>query len=230
MTPEAAALDADALEEGRRLFTQECRFIAAGAAFAQLPPSAMPEVAFIGRSNAGKSSLINALVGRKSLARVSNSPGRTRQVNLFELGGRLHLADLPGYGFAQASRADRQGWEDLIAAYLAGRPGLRRVCLLIDSRRGPGPADQAMMTQLDRAAVGFQGVLTKIDKLTAEEIAQARSDAGQAVALHVAAHPRVHACSARRGDGLAELRAEIALLALPSLARSPIARPPMARK
>lgn len=219
MTPEAAALDAGALDDGRRLFTQECRFVAAGAAFPQLPPSATPEVAFIGRSNAGKSSLINALAGRKSLARVSNSPGRTRQVNLFDLGGRLILADLPGYGFAQASRADRQGWQDLIADYLAGRPGLRRVCLLMDARRGPGPADEAMMAQLDRAAVGFQAVLTKTDTLTADEIAPARADAGRAVALHVAAHPRVHATSSRSGDGLAELRAEIALLALPPLAR-----------
>jgi GTP-binding protein len=219
LNPEAAALDADALDEGRRLFAQECRFIAGGAAFEQLPPSDAPEVAFIGRSNAGKSSLINALVGRKSLARVSNSPGRTRQVNLFQLGGRIILADLPGYGFAQVSRADRRSWEELISAYLAGRPGLRRVCLLLDARRGAGPADLAMMDQLDRAAVAYQAVLTKTDKLTADELARARADAAKAVAGRAAAHPRVHATSARSGGGLGDLRAEIALLARPHLAR-----------
>jgi GTP-binding protein len=210
---QAPALDADALEEGRRLFARECRFIAAGAAFGQLPPSDAPEVAFIGRSNVGKSSLINALTGRKSLARVSHSPGRTRQINLFQLDGRLNLADLPGYGFAKASRADRRAWEELITAYLAGRPGLRRVCLLLDSRRGVGPLDLAMMDQLGRAAVAYQVVLTKIDRLAKDEFAQARAGALKAVAGRAAAHPRIHAASARSGQGIAELRAEIALLA-----------------
>jgi GTP-binding protein len=216
---EAAPLDALAIEEGRRLFTQECHFVAAGAAFEQLPPSSLPEVAFIGRSNAGKSSLINALVGQKSLARVSHTPGRTRQVNLFELGKRIILADLPGYGFAQVSRADRAGWEQLIAAYLAGRPGLRRVCLLLDARRGAGPLDLEMMDRLDRAAVAYQAVLTKADTLKAAEVARTLADATQAVAGRAAAHPRVLGTSARSGGGLEELRAEIALLALPHLAR-----------
>jgi len=219
LNPEAAPLDGHAIDEGRRLFTQECHFIAAGATFEQLPPSEQPEVAFIGRSNAGKSSLINALVGQKTLARVSKSPGRTRQVNQFQLGDRIILADLPGYGFAQVSRADRAGWENLIGAYLVGRPGLRRVCLLLDSRRGAGPLDLAMMDQLARAAVAYQAVLTKIDTLKAVEVARARADALATVAGRAAAHPRVHACSARSGDGLPELRAEIALLARAHLAR-----------
>ena len=219
MKAEAAPLDAQAIDEGRRLFTQECRFIAAGAAFAQLPPNNLPEVAFIGRSNAGKSSLVNALVGQNKLARVSNSPGRTRQVNLFELGKRIILADLPGYGFAQVSRADRAGWEELIAAYLAGRPGLRRVCLLLDARRGAGPLDLEMMDRLNRAAVAYQAVLTKTDTLKAAEAARALADVVTTVSGRAAAHPRVHATSSRDGGGLPELRAEIALPALPHLAR-----------
>jgi GTP-binding protein len=184
-----------------------------------LPPSEAPEVAFIGRSNVGKSSLINALTGQKSLARVSHSPGRTRQINLFQLDGRLNLADLPGYGFAKASRADRRGWEVLISAYLAGRPGLRRVCLLLDSRRGVGPLDEAMMDQLDRAAAAYQVVLTKTDKLSRDELELARAAALKALAGRSAANPSVHAASARSGQGIAELRAEIALLARSRLAR-----------
>src|SRR3954464_5794944 len=161
--------DPETIEEGRLLFARPCRFLLGVARLAQLPPAGLPEVAFAGRSNVGKSSLINALLGRRDLARTSNTPGRTQEVNLFDLGERLVLADLPGYGYAKAPLEKVKGWTDLVFAYLRGRPNLARVCLLIDARRGIMPVDEEAMTLLGRAAVPFAVVLTKADLPQAAE-------------------------------------------------------------
>ena len=203
----------EALEEGRLLFARECIFLRGITTLDALPGTQLPEVAFAGRSNAGKSSLLNALTGRRTLARVSVTPGRTREINFFELGGRLMLADLPGYGYARVSKADSARWNALIFAYLRGRPNLRRVVLLIDSRRGPMESDIAVMKLLDEAAVSYQLVLTKMDKLKAAE----QKDVTRATLVesqrHGAAHPEILATSALSGEGIAELRGALAALA-----------------
>ena len=155
---------AAALEAGRRLFAGEVRFVAGVADEGGMPPAGLPEVAFAGRSNVGKSSLINALTGRKSLARTSQTPGHTRQLNFFALGERLMLVDLPGYGYAKASKEASASWRRLLHAYLRGRPTLRRVILLVDARHGLKASDDEMMKALDGAALGFQIVLTKADQ------------------------------------------------------------------
>ena len=200
-------------ERGRRLFAGDCRFVHAAAEAAQLPPAGLPEIAFAGRSNVGKSSLVNALTGRRSLARTSNTPGRTQELIFFDLAGRLGLVDLPGYGYAKVSKTKAAAWTALTRDYLAGRATLRRLCLLIDARHGLKASDGALMELLDRAAVVYQVVLTKIDKLTlpARERAIAEAEAG--IARRAAAHPAVIATSARSGDGIPQLRAELAALA-----------------
>jgi len=206
---EAAA----ALEAGRKLFAAECRFVHAAQRLDQLPPAAGAEVAFAGRSNVGKSSLLNALSGRRALARVSTEPGRTRQLNFFDLGGRLTLVDMPGYGYARAGKAVKQDWQGLMFDYLRGRPTLRRVMLLLDARIELKQADDDVMELLDRAAVTFQLVLTKADAVKPEALAR---KLGEAVALarrHAAAYPEVVATSSETGEGIAELRAAIATLA-----------------
>lgn len=147
-----------------KLFRQDCQFVAGAATADRLPPPALPEVAFVGRSNVGKSSLINALTYRKKLARTSNTPGRTQQINFFDLGGRLMLVDLPGYGYAKVSRTDTEAWGRLIDAYLADRPNLLRVCVLIDSRHGIKDTDRQMVGMLDNYHMPAQLVLTKTDK------------------------------------------------------------------
>src|SRR6185436_14500502 len=157
-------------EAGRLLFAQACDFVLGAATLDNIPQTRLPEVAFVGRSNVGKSSLVNALTGRKTLARVSNTPGRTREINFFNLGGRLMLADLPGYGYAKVSKAEHARWTELIFAYLRGRPNLRRAVVLIDARRAPLPNDIEVMELLDRAAVSYQLVLTKVDKLKPAEL------------------------------------------------------------
>lgn len=205
----------DALEFGRWLFAQECRFVIGAARLEQVPDGGLPEVAFAGRSNVGKSSLINALTGRKALARTSNSPGRTQELNFFVLGGRLMLADLPGYGFAQAPKAKVAGWTALAEAYLKGRPLLRRACLLIDARHGIKDVDRKVMAQLDDAAVSYQVILTKCDKPSAAGLDACLKRVAQEIATHTAAHPVVIATSARDGAGIAELRAALAALAAP---------------
>jgi GTP-binding protein len=172
----------------------------------------LPEVAFAGRSNVGKSSLVNALTGRKTLARVSNAPGRTRQLNFFTLGGRLMLVDLPGYGYAKAPRSEAKRWTDLAEAYLRGRPNLRRVCLLVDARRGVGESDREVMAKLDAAAVPYQAVLTKCDKLSQAQLAQLTEALELELAGHGAAAPRTLATSARTPSGIAELRADLAAI------------------
>ena len=210
--PPEPAPEPAALEAGRLLFAQECRFVAAAANEDALPPESLPEVAFIGRSNVGKSSLLNALVGHKALARVSDTPGRTRQIVFFAL-KRLMLVDLPGYGFAAASKAEIKRWSRVTPLYLKGRAGLKRALLLIDARHGFKPADRGFMAVLDEAAVSYQIVLTKLDKVPAAELATRLAAMAAELAAHVAAHPQMHLTSALEGFGIAELRAALAALA-----------------
>ena len=205
-----AAAEAAALEAGRLLFARDCAFVAGAARQEALPPGRLPEIAFAGRSNVGKSSLVNALTGRRTLARVSSRPGHTRQINFFDLGGCLFLVDLPGYGFAQVSRSMKEAWQDLAAAYLRGRPTLKRVCLLIDARHGVREADRDTMKNLDKAAVSYQLVLTKCDQLKAADVPRAIAAAEAVARKHGAAHPEVLPTSSETGFGIAELRAEIA--------------------
>ena len=172
-----------------------------------------PEVAFAGRSNVGKSSLVNALTGRRTLARVSAKPGHTRQVNFFDLAQHLLLVDLPGYGFAQVSRSMKETWQDLASAYLRGRPTLVRVCLLIDSRHGVKDSDRETMKNLDRAAVSYQIVLTKTDQLKAADLPRAVAAAEAVARQHGAAHPVVLPTSSETGFGIPELRAELKAVA-----------------
>ncbi len=214
--PGTAWPGADLIEAGRLLFAAECRFVHAAQRLDQLPPVGKPEVAFAGRSNVGKSTLLNALTGRRALARVSAEPGRTRQLNFFDLGGRLTLVDMPGYGYARAGRAVKRDWQGLMFDYLRGRPTLRRVMLLLDARIEVKDADRMVMELLDQAAVTFQLVLTKADGVKPAALARKRDEALALARAHPAAHPEVVATSAEMGQGIAELRAEIAGLALPS--------------
>lgn len=204
---------AEALAQAKRLFAGPCAFVAGAAETHAIPPPDLPEVAFVGRSNVGKSSLLNALTGRTTLARVSHTPGRTRQVNFFRLGERLMLVDLPGYGFAQASKALTAQWQRLIFDYLRGRPNLKRVILLVDSRRGVMDTDHEAMKLLDQAGVSYLVVLTKIDKLKPDERDEARLKTGLALKGHVAAYPDIVATSAQSSEGLELLRCHIAALA-----------------
>ncbi len=196
------------------MFAQECRFVAGTETIDRLPPMVLPEIAFAGRSNVGKSSLVNALTGRNTLARVSNTPGRTRQINFFDLGGRLMLVDLPGYGYAKVSRDTVDRWVSVLTAYLKGRAALRRILLLVDARHGLKDSDRQLMGILDTAAVNYQIVLTKVDKPTKTELAICRSTLADEMATHPAAHPEIIMTSAREGLGLAELRAELTTMAL----------------
>lgn len=203
------------IEAGRVLFAGECEFFHAAQTLDQLPPPRGPEVAFAGRSNVGKSSLLNALTGRRALARVSATPGRTKQLNFFDLAGRLTLVDMPGYGYAEAAKSVKEAWQGAMFGYLRGRPSLRRVVLLIDARVGFKPADEMAMAMLDEAAVTFQLVLTKVDKVKPGPRAAIVARTHAVARAHTAAHPLVLATSAETGAGIAELRAELASLALP---------------
>ncbi len=217
--PPDAAPEADEIEAGRRLFAHECDFVAGVATIDGLPPDGLPEIAFAGRSNVGKSSLLNALTGRTSLARVSHTPGRTRQLNFFSLADRLMLVDMPGYGYAEAAKSEIAAWTELIRLYLRGRAGLRRACVLVDARHGIKPTDRPLMAMLDEAAVSFQIVLTKADKVRPGALAARLADVAAELATHVAAHPVIHLTSAHEGRGIAELRAVLAALAAPPAAR-----------
>ncbi len=209
----ASGLDAEALEAGRLLFAAECQFFFAAQRLDQLPPPALPELAFAGRSNVGKSSLINALTGRKALARASNTPGRTRQLNFFNLGERMTLVDMPGYGYAQAAASVKEDWQGLMFNYLRGRPTLQRVVLLLDSRIELKASDTAVMDLLDKAAVTYQIVLTKADGIKPGALARKHAEVLGVAAKHAAAFPLVIATSAETGAGIEELRALIASLA-----------------
>jgi GTP-binding protein len=180
-----------------------------------LPPVSLPEICFAGRSNVGKSSLVNALTGRRMLARTSQTPGRTRQLIFFALANRLQLVDLPGYGYAAAPKADIKAWTGLTRKFLAGRPSLQRVFLLIDSRRGVGRADQEIMGLLDEAAVSWAVVLTKSDKLKPAQIDKIVKDSSVTISRHVAAYPEIFTTSSETKDGIEYLRAHIAGFAMP---------------
>ncbi|MBI3445391.1 MAG: YihA family ribosome biogenesis GTP-binding protein [Magnetospirillum sp.] len=201
------------IEAGRLLFARECTFMLGIAALDQLPPAGMVEVAFAGRSNVGKSSLINALTGRNSLARTSNTPGRTQEINFFDLGGRLVLVDMPGYGFAQAPKGLVEKWTRLVNGYLKGRSVLRRAVVLVDSRHGLKDSDRDMMKMLDKAAVVYQVVLTKADKLKPAELEAVEARTLAEIKTHVAAHPHLIVTSSEKGTGIPELRAELTSLA-----------------
>ena len=207
---EDAPFDDEALEAARKLFARDIRFLMGAAAITGLPDVDLPEVAFAGRSNVGKSSLINAVAGRKELARASNAPGRTREVNFFVVDERLRLVDLPGYGFAKVSRDVARKFQNLGRAYLRGRPNLKRAYLLIDARHGLKPVDDEALDAFDQAAVSYQIVLTKADKLKPAAVAKVAEATLKAVSKRPAAFPRVLATSAETGQGVGDLRAEIA--------------------
>jgi len=204
--------DARAIEAGRLLFARPWRFLAGSGSAASLPPSAGIEVAFAGRSNVGKSSLINALVGQKALARTSNTPGRTRELNFFGADAGVTVVDMPGYGYARAPKHEVASWTKLVFDFLRGRANLRRVYVLVDARHGLKDKDVEAMKELDQAAVSYQVVLTKADTIAPADLAQVRRETCVRLKMRPAAHPEVLATSAARGDGIAELRAEIAKL------------------
>lgn len=205
-----AAFDAEALEAARVLFAGEAKFLMGAVAMDGLPDTDLPEVAFAGRSNVGKSSLINAVTGRLRLARFSNEPGRTREVNFFVIGdNQLRLVDLPGYGFARASKGVVKKFQNLGRDYLRGRPNLKRAFLLIDSRHGLKEVDEEAMAAFDTAAVSYQIILTKADKLKPSEVADVVARTQAKIAKRPAAFPRVLATSSEKGTGIPELRAEI---------------------
>ncbi len=203
------------IEHGRLLFAKPCNFFFAAQKLEQLPDASLPEVAFCGRSNVGKSSLINALCNHKALARVSNTPGRTKQLNFFELGERLVLVDMPGYGYAQAAKSVKEDWQGLMFNYLRGRPTLRRVILLMDARIETKPADVMAMQLLNEAAVSFQLVLTKADDTKPEWLDHRLAEVQKLARSHTAGHPLVLVTSSEAKTGLDEVRAEIAILANP---------------
>jgi GTP-binding protein len=202
------------IARGKALFKEPCTFVKGVVRIDDLPKDRRLEVAFAGRSNVGKSSLINALTGRTSLARVSDTPGRTRELNFFTLGkdGALYLVDMPGYGYARASKGAVKGWTRLISDYLKGRRELKRAFLLIDARHGIKPNDKETMKLLDEAAVSYQVVLTKADKPKASELAAIQTKVASELAKHPAAYPQILTTSARLGGGIDELRAAVASL------------------
>ena len=208
--PVTPALDDATLEAARKLFAGDVDFLKGVVAMDGLPPDDRIEVCFAGRSNVGKSSLINALTGRKGLARASNTPGRTQEINYFTLGSERFLVDLPGYGFANAPLAVVAKWQALLKTYLAGRQSLRRAFVLIDHRHGVKAVDHEIMTLLDRAAVTFQVVLTKEDKVKPSERARILDQVRGALVKHPAAYPELVVTSSEKGDGIATLRAIVA--------------------
>ena len=202
---------AEEVEAGRKLFAGEWRFLAAASSPASLPPLRGPEIAFAGRSNVGKSSLINALTGRHALARISHTPGRTQELIFFS-GAKFVLVDMPGYGYAAAAKSKVKAWTTLIHDFLKGRAGLARVYVLVDARFGLKAIDNGVLATLDTAAVSYQLVLTKADQVNSAELGACLAATEAALASHPAAFPNVLATSARTGGGIPELRAAIARL------------------
>ena len=209
LTPEP---EEDAREVGRLMFAGPVTFVKGVVAMSGLPPADRLEVCFAGRSNVGKSSLINALTGRKTLARASNTPGRTQEINYFALGETRFLVDLPGYGYAEAPVAIVAKWQALLRQYLAGRQTLRRAFVLVDARHGVKAVDEEILTLLDRSAVTFQAVLTKVDKISRTEREAVIEQVKGALAKHPAAHPEIVVTSSEKGEGIETLRAIIATL------------------
>ena len=199
------------VEQARKLFSGRVEFLLSAPSLDFLPEADFPEVAFAGRSNVGKSSLINAVTGRRSIARTSVTPGRTQELNFFEVGEptRLRLVDMPGYGFAKAPPKVVEKWRRLVRDFLRGRAALKRTLVLIDSRHGIKPPDEEMMRMLDEAAVGYRLVLTKADKVKASELAETLAQVEAEARKHAAAYPTIHVTSAEKGMGIAELRAAI---------------------
>ena len=204
------------IEKARKLFSGECNFIAAAVNSNAVPDEDCYEIAFAGRSNVGKSSLVNALTNRKTLARTSQTPGRTRQLIFVELQHnitKLRLVDLPGYGYAKAPKKDIQSWTSLTVRYLKGRPSLRTICLLIDSRRGIGVYDELIMKELDKAAVSWIVILTKADKLSVEEIEKIKDSTIKKISKYTAAYPEILVTSSLKSEGVPTLRTYLASLA-----------------
>lgn len=200
------------LKAAEKLFAGSCNFVLGVAKLEQLPLTEMPEVAFAGRSNVGKSSLINAVTCKKGLAKTSNTPGRTQQLNYFNLSGKIHLVDLPGYGYAEAPESTVKQWQKVIFAYLQGRVNLKRVFLLIDSRHGLKKVDREVMEMLDKAAVTYQIVLTKTDKISSAALSKLMAEIQDEISKHPAAYTKILSTSSEKKQGLDQLRAEIASL------------------
>ena len=201
-----------AVELGRWLFSQTCTFLIGAVKMEDLPEASQTEIAFAGRSNVGKSSLINALTNHKDLARTSNTPGRTQQINFFNLGKQLTIADLPGYGYAKAPRETVRQWTNFVGDYLQGRMLLRRACLLIDGRHGIKESDRKIMKMLDKSAVSYQVILTKCDKIKPVQLEKLLNETSAEIADHVAAHPELIATSSAKGTGIETLRTTLAAL------------------
>lgn len=204
---------AEEIEQARVLFSGPCDFVLGVAGLEQLPDADRSEVAFAGRSNVGKSSLINALTGQNSLARTSNTPGRTQQLNFFDLGnGQIYLVDMPGYGYAKVSKKQRSEWDKLIRDYLRGRPNLRCVFILVDGRHGLKDSDEHLMTMLDEAAVSYRIILTKCDKSKKLELEKIKDKLTTVLKTHNAAYPEFLETSSLKDKGIAEFRAVIAAM------------------
>jgi GTP-binding protein len=198
------------LEAARKLFAGPCDFMLGVAGLNQLPSADMPEIAFAGRSNVGKSSLVNALTNRNTLAKTSHTPGRTQQLNFFNLGERIYMVDMPGYGYAKVSKEKRDDWTQLIFDYLRGRPTLRCVFILIDSRHGFKDSDIELMKMLDETAVQYRIILTKTDKIKSQQLEKVTADIIKTLKTHAAGYPDVLATSSHKDHGLKEFRAVIA--------------------
>lgn len=200
-------LDAETLKAAEKIFRRECRFVAGADSFSRIPPSPVAEIAFAGRSNVGKSSLINALTGRKNLARSSNTPGRTQQINFFDLDGVLQLADLPGYGYAKATRSKVHAWNTMVSQYLKTRNNLKRLFVLVDARHGLLAADYKALDIIDGAGVPYIAILTKADKVKKAELETIKAGVEDVMRTRKTSFPRVYITSAEKGWGIPELRA-----------------------